>query len=205
MTMSPASISHLHDVHDNAHHDDGAKTTVGFWIYLMSDCLIFAVLFATFGVLAPNTAGGPGGAHLFDLSFVLGETTLLLLSSFTFGVAVLEMHAGRKNGAISWLGATFVLGAAFIGMELWEFHALIAEGAAPSVSAFLSSYFTLVGTHGLHVFCGLLWLAVMMHQIHRYGFDAMTRRRLACLSLFWHFLDLVWICVFTFVYLREFV
>jgi cytochrome o ubiquinol oxidase subunit 3 len=200
--MSPATISHLHDA---GSHDDGSKTTVGFWIYLMSDCLIFAVLFATFGVLAPNTAGGPSGAHLFELPFVLGETALLLLSSFTFGAAVLESHAGRKAPALRWLFATFLLGAAFIGMEVYEFAALIHEGAGPNVSAFLSSYFTLVGTHGLHVLCGLLWLAVMMHQIQRYGFDAMTRRRLACLSLFWHFLDLVWICVFTFVYLREFV
>jgi cytochrome o ubiquinol oxidase subunit 3 len=201
--MSPATISHLHD--GAAHHDDGSKTTMGFWLYLMSDCLIFASLFATFGVLAQSTAGGPGGAELFELPFVLGETALLLLSSFTFGVAVLESHAHRKQAAIRWLVATFLLGAGFIGMEVYEFGALIREGAAPSVSAFLSSYFTLVGTHGLHVLCGLLWLAVMIHQIHRYGFDAMTRRRLACLSLFWHFLDLVWICVFTFVYLREFV
>jgi cytochrome o ubiquinol oxidase subunit 3 len=201
--MSPATISHLH--HGDGHHDDGAKTRSGFWLYLMSDCLIFACLFATFGVLANATAEGPRGAHLFQLPFVLGETALLLLSSFTFGVAVLESHKNRKESAILWLAATFVLGASFIGMEVYEFTELIHEGASPSVSAFLSAYFTLVGTHGLHVLCGLLWLAVTMHQIWRYGFDAMTRRRLACLSLFWHFLDLVWICVFTFVYLREFV
>jgi cytochrome o ubiquinol oxidase subunit 3 len=176
---------------DSASHDDGSKRTAGFWIYLMSDCLIFAVLFATFGVLAPNTAAGPNGAHLFELPFVLGETALLLLSSFTFGAAVLESHAGRQAATLRWLFATFLLGAAFIGMEVYEFTALIHEGAGPNVSAFLSSYFTLAGTHGLHVLCGLLWLAVMMHQIQRYGFDAMTRRRLACLSLFWHFLDLV--------------
>jgi cytochrome o ubiquinol oxidase subunit 3 len=201
--MSPATISHLHDA--AGHHDDGSKTTAGFWIYLMSDCLIFACLFATFGVLLPNTAGGPSGAKLFELPFVLGETALLLLSSFTFGIAVLASHENRKDAAIRWLFATFLLGAGFIAMEVHEFSALIADGAGPNVSAFLSSYFTLVGTHGLHVLCGLLWLVVMMHQIHRYGLDAMTRRRLACLSLFWHFLDLVWICVFTFVYLREFV
>jgi cytochrome o ubiquinol oxidase subunit 3 len=200
--MSVASIS---AVHDDAGHDDGSKTTIGFWIYLMSDCLIFAVLFATFGVLVDSTAGGPGGKELFELPFVLGETALLLISSFTFGVAVLNMHAGHKNKVIGWLGITFLLGAAFIGMELYEFSQLIHEGASPSTSAFLSAYFTLVGTHGLHVLCGLLWLVIMMHQIKRYGFDGMTRRRLACLSLFWHFLDLIWICVFTFVYLREFV
>jgi cytochrome o ubiquinol oxidase subunit 3 len=171
----------------------------------MSDCLIFASLFATFGVLAHSTAEGPRGAQLFELPFVLGETALLLLSSFTFGVAMLEAQARRKDAAIRWLAATFLLGGGFIGMEVYEFAALVHEGASPSVSAFLSAYFTLVGTHGLHVLCGLLWLGVMIHQISRYGFDAMTKRRLACLSLFWHFLDLVWICVFTFVYLREFV
>lgn len=204
--MGIASIGAMrHDAGHDQGHDDGSKTTVGFWIYLMSDCLIFAALFATFGVLVNSTAGGPGGKELFGLPFVLGETALLLISSFTFGVAVLNMHAGQKNKVIGWLALTFLLGAGFIGMELYEFAELIHEGASPSTSAFLSAYFTLVGTHGLHVMCGLLWLVVMMHQVHRYGFDAMTRRRLACLSLFWHFLDLIWICVFTFVYLREFV
>jgi cytochrome o ubiquinol oxidase subunit 3 len=202
--MSTASIS-IGAVHHDHAHDDGTKTTVGFWIYLMSDCLIFAVLFATFGVLVGSTAGGPDGKELFKLPFVLGETALLLVSSFTFGLASLNMHAGRKNRVLGWLAITFLLGAAFIGMELVEFAELIHEGASPSTSAFLSAYFTLVGTHGLHVLCGLLWLVIMMDQIRRYGFDVMTRRRLACLSLFWHFLDLIWICVFTFVYLREFV
>jgi cytochrome o ubiquinol oxidase subunit 3 len=204
--MGIASIGAVrHDAGHDHSHDDGSKTTVGFWIYLMSDCLIFAALFATFGVLVNSTAGGAGGKELFGLPFVLGETAMLLISSFTFGVAVLNMHAGQKNKVIGWLAVTFLLGAGFIGMELVEFAELIHEGASPSTSAFLSAYFTLVGTHGLHVMCGLLWLVVMMHQVHRYGFDAMTRRRLACLSLFWHFLDLIWICVFTFVYLREFV
>jgi cytochrome o ubiquinol oxidase subunit 3 len=192
------------DAHGHAEHDDGSKTTVGFWIYLMSDCLIFAVLFATFGVLAGNTAAGLDGKELFDLSFVFAETALLLMSSFTFGVAMLNMHEGRKNAVIAWLGITFALGAAFIGMEIYEFAKLVHEGAGPSNSAFLSAYFTLVGTHGLHVTCGLLWLATMMHQIKRFGLDGVTRRRLECLSLFWHFLDLIWICVFTFVYLRAF-
>jgi cytochrome o ubiquinol oxidase subunit 3 len=200
--MSTASLSAIHHDHE---HDDGTKTTVGFWIYLMSDCLIFAVLFATFGVLAGSMAGGPGGKELFKLPFVLGETALLLVSSFTFGLASLNMHAGHKNRVLGWLAVTFLLGAGFIGMELVEFAELIHEGASPSTSAFLSAYFTLVGTHGLHVLCGLLWLVIMMDQIRRYGFDVVTRRRLACLSLFWHFLDLIWICVFTFVYLREFV
>ncbi|TCI11365.1 cytochrome o ubiquinol oxidase subunit III [Dyella soli] len=179
-------------------------TTLGFWIYLMSDCLIFAVLFATFGVLVGNVADGPAGKELFELPYVLTETVLLLLSSFTFGAAMLSARTGGTRALQAWLAVTFVLGLAFIGMEVHEFAALVQRGAGPDTSAFLSAYFTLVGTHGLHVTCGLLWLVVMMHQISRFGLDAVAERRLACLSLFWHFLDLIWICVFTFVYLREF-
>jgi cytochrome o ubiquinol oxidase subunit 3 len=191
-----------HSSHDS--HGGEARTTMGFWIYLMSDCLIFAVLFATFGVLAGATANGPTGRGLFELEFVLGETMLLLLSSFTFGLATLSLNAGKLRHGTGWLLATFVLGAAFVGMEVYEFAELIHRGAVPQASAYLSAYFTLVGTHGLHVSFGLLWLAVMLHQIHHFGLTPVTRRRLACLSLFWHFLDLVWICVFTFIYLREF-
>jgi len=193
--------------HDHGHerHDDGNKTVVGFWMYLMGDCLIFAVLFATFGVLLNGTADGPSGKELFKLGFVLSETVVLLLSSFTFGVAMLGMQAGKRNQVVTWLVLTGVLGAVFIGMELYEFAELIHEGATPDVSAYLSAYFTLVATHGLHVSFGLLWLAIMIHQVLKFGLDGIVRRRLACLSLFWHFLDLVWICVFTFVYLREFV
>lgn len=192
---------------DNTHphhqsHDDGSMTVLGFWIYLMSDCLIFACLFATFGVLAENTAGGPGARELSDLPYVAIETVLLLISSVTFGMAALAIQDQQRAKVIRWLGVTFLFGAAFIAMEVQEFAHLIAEGAGPSRSAFLSAYFTLVGTHGLHVTAGLVWLAVMMHQVLRFGLDGVVRRRLACLSLFWHFLDLVWICVFTFVYLR---
>ncbi|MBO9724115.1 MAG: cytochrome o ubiquinol oxidase subunit III [Novosphingobium sp.] len=184
-------------------HDAGKRTVLGFWIYLMSDCLIFASLFATFAVLAGNTAGGRTGKELFDLPYVAGETLLLLLSSFTFGIAHIAMQRQQRGSTVGWLMATFVIGLGFIAMEVHEFAGLIAEGAGPSRSAFLSAYFTLVGTHGLHVTAGLIWLAVMIHQTLRFGLDGMVLRRLACLSLFWHFLDLVWICVFTFVYLRE--
>ncbi len=194
-----------HHDHAHEHHDDGNKTVVGFWMYLMGDCLIFAVLFATFGVLLNGTADGPSGKELFKLGFVLSETVVLLLSSFTFGLAMLGMQAGKRNQVVGWLAMTGVLGAVFIGMELYEFAELIHEGATPDVSAYLSAYFTLVATHGLHVTFGLLWLAIMIHQVLKFGLDGIVRRRLACLSLFWHFLDLIWICVFTFVYLREFV
>jgi cytochrome o ubiquinol oxidase subunit 3 len=204
--MTSVSTYRARDHHDgHGHdHDAGTRTTLGFWIYLMSDCLIFATLFATFGVLANATAGGPTGRQLFELPYVLGETLLLLASSFTFGMGMLSMYANRRRRVIRWLAATFVLGAGFIGMEVYEFAKLVSDGAGPSVSAFLSGYFTLVGTHGLHVTSGLLWIAVMVHQVKRFGLTPVTRRRIACLSLFWHFLDLVWICVFSLVYLREF-
>ncbi|CAH0442122.1 cytochrome o ubiquinol oxidase subunit III [Ralstonia pseudosolanacearum] len=190
--------------HPHPHHDTGFNTTLGFWLYLMSDCLIFAVLFATFGVLSGSTAGGPSGRQLFALPFVFAETMLLLVSSYTFGIALLKQDADAAPRMVRWLGVTFLLGALFVGMELYEFSHLLHEGAGPGVSAYLSAFFTLVGTHGLHATAGLLWLAVMMHQVRHFGLDGVVRRRLACLSLFWHFLDLVWICVFTFVYLREF-
>ncbi len=198
------SHGHGDDQGDGHGHGGESQTTMGFWIYLMSDCLIFAVLFATFGVLAGATAQGPTGRGLFELEFVLGETMLLLASSFTFGLAMLSLQAGTLRRATGWLVATFVLGAAFVGMEVYEFAELMHRGAVPQASAYLSAYFTLVGTHGLHVSFGLVWLAVMLHQIHHFGLTPVTRRRMACLSLFWHFLDLVWICVFTFIYLREF-
>ncbi len=191
-----------HNSHDN--HNDDAKTIVGFWIYLMSDCIIFAILFATFGVLANATAMGPAGKSFFELPFVLKETMLLLISSFTFGVAMLNMQAGNKTRVQIWLSITFFLGAGFIAMELYEFAHLVHSGATPSTSAYWSAFFTLVGTHGLHVSFGMLWIVIMIHQIGQFGLDHVVVRRLSCLSLFWHFLDLIWICVFTFVYLREF-
>jgi cytochrome o ubiquinol oxidase subunit 3 len=204
MTHSTLHAPHATDHHD---HEVETKTTMGFWIYLMSDCVIFATLFATFGVLAGNTAGGPDGKALFELPYVLVETMLLLISSFTFGLAMLSLGKGKgAAGTVKfWLMLTFVLGAGFVAMEVVEFRGLIAEGHGPNISAFLSAYFTLVGVHGIHVSFGLVWILIMTHQTHRFGLTAVTRRRLACLSLFWHFLDLIWICVFTFVYLREFI
>jgi cytochrome o ubiquinol oxidase subunit 3 len=188
------------DTHETE-HAAGAGTVLGFWIYLMSDCLLFASLFAAYAVLGGNTAGGPSGRNLFDLPYVAVETLILLASSSTYGLAMLEMDRGQRRHVMGWLGATFLLGLSFVGMELFEFHRLVAQGAGPGRSAFLSSYFTLVGTHGLHVASGLLWMGVMMVQVARAGLTQATRTRLKCLSLFWHFLDIVWICVFTLVYL----
>lgn len=193
------AVHHGHDGHE--HHDAGGNTIFGFWVYLMSDCLIFAGLFATYAVLSGATAGGPSGKELFDLKFVLGETALLLFSSLTFGLAVLGANKGNKAQLFGWLAVTFVLGAGFLGMELFEFNHLIHQGAGPDRSAFLSAFFTLVGTHGLHVTSGMLWMIVLVIQLLRRGLTPATTTRLMCLSLFWHFLDIIWIGVFTIVYL----
>lgn len=186
------------DEHD---HEAGGNTLLGFWIYLMSDCLIFAVLFATYGVLSGNYAGGPGPKELFDLPLVAVNTSMLLLSSITYGFAMLSSYRKNVAGTQLWLAITGLFGAAFLGIELYEFAHMIHEGAGPQRSAFLSSFFTLVGTHGLHVTFGIVWLVTLMVQIGKHGLNQANARRLACLSLFWHFLDVIWIGVFTFVYL----
>ena len=182
------------------HHPENS-TLLGFWLYLMSDCLVFAVLFAVYAVLGRNYAAGPSGKDLFELPLVAVNTSLLLLSSITYGFAMLEMQKKRLQTTMVWLVITGLLGACFIGFELYEFANLIHEGAGPQRSAFLSSFFTLVATHGLHVTFGLVWLVVLLFQLKRHGFTVPNRRRLQCLSMFWHFLDVVWIGVFTFVYL----
>lgn len=201
MATETVTNHHQHVHAEHGHHDAGANKVFGFWIYLMSDCIIFATLFATYAVMVNNTAGGPAGKDIFELPFVLVETALLLLSSITYGMAVIAMNHGNKGSVISWLALTFLFGAGFIGMEIYEFHHLIAEGFGPNRSGFLSGFFTLVGTHGLHVTSGLIWMAVLMFQIAKRGLTATNRTRIMCLSLFWHFLDVVWICVFTVVYL----
>ncbi|WP_162292709.1 cytochrome o ubiquinol oxidase subunit III [Hartmannibacter diazotrophicus] len=178
-----------------------SSTMLGFWIYLMSDCLIFACLFAAYGVLGHATAGGPGPKELFDLSLVALNTSMLLFSSITYGFAMLEMEKGRQEMTLVWLAITACFGLAFVGLELKEFGELITEGYGPWHSAFLSSFFALVGTHGLHVSVGLLWLGVLMVQVVNKGLIPENKRRLMCLSLFWHFLDVIWIGVFSFVYL----
>jgi len=182
------------------HHPENG-TLLGFWIYLMSDCLVFACLFAVYAVLGRAYAGGPSGAELFDLQLVAINTGFLLLSSITYGFAMLASQRKQLGATLFWLGVTGLFGAAFIGLELYEFAHLIHEGAGPQRSAFLSSFFALVGTHGLHVAFGLIWLATLMVQLKKHGLIQENGRRLMCLSMFWHFLDVVWIGVFTFVYL----
>jgi cytochrome o ubiquinol oxidase subunit 3 len=182
------------------HHPENG-TLLGFWLYLMSDCLVFACLFAAYGVLGRSYAAGPSGADLFELPLVALNTALLLLSSITYGFAMLQMMQKRVGGTLMWLAVTGLLGAGFVGIELYEFAHLIHEGAGPQRSAFLSSFFALVGTHGLHVTFGIIWLITLMMQVGKHGLIPENRRRLLCLSMFWHFLDLVWIGVFTFVYL----
>jgi cytochrome o ubiquinol oxidase subunit 3 len=186
---------------DEHAHAEGGSTMLGFWIYLMSDCLIFAILFATFGVLGSNYAAGPSPKDLFELPLVAVNTTMLLLSSITYGFAILAMQDGKRGSVQMWLALTGLFGVAFIGIELHEFREFIEQGATPQRSAFLSSFFTLVGTHGLHVTFGLVWLVTLMVQVGKFGLIEANRRRLMCLSLFWHFLDVIWIGVFTFVYL----
>ncbi|MBC5782027.1 cytochrome o ubiquinol oxidase subunit III [Ramlibacter sp. USB13] len=187
--------------YDDGSHHPQQGTLFGFWMYLMSDCLIFAVLFATYAVLGRSYAAGPSGADLFDLPLVAVNTGLLLLSSITYGFAMIAMLAGRKKQLLAWLAVTGLLGLGFLGVEIYEFSHLIHEGAGPQRSAFLSAFFTLVGTHGLHVTFGCIWLVTLMFQVGKLGLTRENKRRLVCLSMFWHFLDVIWIGVFTFVYL----
>lgn len=199
-SAAPFTGGNEHPAHED-HHDAGSTTLVGFWIYLMSDCVLFSGLFATYAVLAHQFAGGPTGRELFDLNFVLIETMLLLVSSLTYGLATLSMFKKNRAGLLFWLGVTFLLGAAFLAMEVYEFNHLIHEGAGPGRSAFLSAFFALVGTHGLHITSGLIWILVLSGQLLRDGLTEKNQTRVMCLSLFWHFLDIIWIGVFTLVYL----
>ncbi len=191
----------VYHLEEEPEHPDGTSTPLGFWIYLMSDCLIFAILFATFAVLGTRYADGPTPKEIFELPLVALNTTMLLLSSITYGFAMLAMHARDQDGVIKWLAITGAFGLCFIGIELYEFSHLIHAGAGPWRSAFLSSFFVLVGTHGLHVTFGLIWLTTLVVQIRKHGLIPANERRIECLSMFWHFLDEIWIGVFTFVYL----
>ena len=173
----------------------------GFWLYLMSDAIIFALLFATYLVMVGNTAGGPSGKELFSLERAAGETSLLLLSSATFGFAAVALSRADRSKVLMWLAGTFALGAGFILLEIGEFRGMIGQGAGPDRSGFLSAFFTLVGTHGLHVSVGLLWIVVMMGQVLAKGLTLPVASRLMRLGLFWHFLDIIWVVIFSVVYL----
>lgn len=181
------------------HHED--KTLLGFWMFIMTDIIIFSSLFATYAVLRNNTAGGPSGADIFNLPFVLTETIILLISSLTSGLMLLSARNGNRTMAIAWLLVTILLGASFLALEIYEFNLLINEGHSWTASGFLSSYFTLVGTHGAHIATGLIWATLLFIMLAKKGLDSFSLRRITLFSYFWHFLDIVWIFIFTIVYL----
>ncbi|HEX8226698.1 MAG TPA: cytochrome o ubiquinol oxidase subunit III [Candidatus Saccharimonadales bacterium] len=177
------------------------KAVFGFWVYLMTDLVLFATLFATYAILHDGTNGGPDSRELFNMLYVLVETLLLLTSSFTCGLAWLSVVNRNKLMTLIWFGLTFLLGAAFLAMEIAEFRTLLLEGHSWRSSGFLSGFFTLVGTHGLHIASGLLWMGVLLVTLMRRGFTSLLMKRFMMLSLFWHMLDVVWIFIFTVVYL----
>jgi cytochrome o ubiquinol oxidase subunit 3 len=181
------------------------RVMFGFWVYLMTDLLMFSVLFAVYAVVHGNTAGGPSGRELFNLPTALTETLLLLTSSFTCGLGMIAARRGNKKQVLSWFGITFILGLMFLGFELKEFIEFVHDGHTLQSSAFMSSFFTLVGTHGLHITSGLLWMGITLSYVQKRGLNRHMVRKLALLSLFWHFLDIVWIFIFTIVYLGAFV
>ncbi|HAS6348473.1 TPA: cytochrome o ubiquinol oxidase subunit III [Vibrio vulnificus] len=194
--------THIHDHHDDHdHHDTAGDDIFGFWVYILSDCLLFGTLFAVFAVYSNSFAGIIEPSELFNLWFVAGGTALLLLSSFTFGMAMLKEHNKDMKGMFKWLWITFALGLGFLLMELYEFYHFSQAGATFDSSAYWSSFYALVATHGLHVFAGLIWMLLLFVHFKRDGFTTANKTRLALLSLFWHFLDIIWICVFSVVYL----
>jgi cytochrome o ubiquinol oxidase subunit 3 len=200
MTTDTLTIGMVHN--EGIEYPDAVEIQAfGFWLYLMSDLVLFATLFATFVVLGHNYAGGPTGKELFDLPYVLGETLLLLFSSVAYGLVMPALHDEKKKWVLIALSITFLLGLGFILMEIGEFRSMIIEGHGPDRSAFLSTFFTLVGTHGLHVTFGLIWIAVMIGQVAIKGLTPPVQSRLIRLGMFWHFLDLIWIGIFSIVYL----
>jgi cytochrome o ubiquinol oxidase subunit III len=206
--VTTVTITHdLHQVQDfeaTEHPGPAPKrivTAYGFWIFILSDMVLFSCFFATFAVLSGETAGGPHGSELFNLTNVAIETACLLLSSFSCGMASIAADVRNRFWFYVAMAVTCVLGLAFLLIEFREFADLVARGAGPSRSAFLSSFFTLVGCHGLHVSAGVLWLLTMMAQVFAKGFRADILRRIACFALFWHALDIIWVAVFSVVYL----
>ncbi len=209
--MSATHAADLHRVghgggdHERHGHEGPPSKRIivgyGFWIFLLSDIVMFAAFFAAYAVLSKQTAGGPGGPQLFERGSLAWETACLLLSSFACGMASIGAEARRGWMFQGAMAVTFLLGAGFLGLEIREFAGLVAQGAGPQRSAFLSAFFSLVGCHGLHVTAGLLWLLTMMAQVAAKGFRADIQRRILCFSLFWHALDIIWVGVFTVVYL----
>ncbi|WP_242098467.1 cytochrome c oxidase subunit 3 [Sphingomonas sp. CROZ-RG-20F-R02-07] len=188
---------------DPGAHEKAEADIFGFWVFLMSDAVIFALLFATYGVMLPATAGGPRPADVYEIGPTFAETLILLTSSFTYGMASVAMkHRAARRTVLAWLGVTLLLGLGFLALELNDFRTMIAHGAVPMRSGFLSAFFGLVPLHGLHVACGCLWLVVMAVQVAAYGFDTRVKINLLRLGLFWHFLDIVWIAIFSLVYLQ---
>jgi cytochrome o ubiquinol oxidase subunit III len=186
-----------------AHTKD--RLAFGFWLYLMSDAVLFATLFACYAVYSKELSGGPSPAELFSLPFVVLESLVLLTSSLTAGLALFALRLHKTYAALTMLFATLLLGALFLALELYEFGELIHQGAGPDTNAFLSSFFTLIGTHGLHVFVGLIWLTILIAHLSIRGLSEETKQKLMCWGLYWHFLDLIWIFIFTFVYLFGFI
>lgn len=188
------------------HHQAAADDRVmfGFWVYIMTDLLMFAVLFAVYAVLQGNTVGGPGASELLSLPLALTGTLVLLTSSFTSGIGMIAARNNNKQRVLVWFGITFMLGLIFLGLETYEFAELLHEGHTPGSNAFLSAFFTLLGTHGLHIVSGLIWLGITLLYIDAKGLNAHMVRKLGMLSLYWHFLDIVWIFIFSIVYLRAF-
>jgi cytochrome o ubiquinol oxidase subunit 3 len=207
MTSEVATIGLTHGGSEDTglgHRGPESKSIVvpyGFWLFVLSDMVLFSALFATYASLVSATDGGPGPAQLFDRNLVAIETLALLVSSFVCGLAMIAAKRSNMLWTQSWLVLTGLLGFVFLSIELYEFGKMIGEGAGPQRSAFLSSFFTLVGCHGAHVTCGLLWIGTMMAQVWAKGFQPHIMRRLLCLSVFWHALDIIWVAIFTIVYL----
>lgn len=185
----------------NKSHADDSKTSLGFWIYLMTDCVLFASLFATFAVLRGGVWDGPSGAEIFNIPYVWTQTMLLLASSLTCGLAIIAARDQNRRKTLKLLAVTGLLGLAFLGMEAYEFTKLVTEGYSWQRSGFLSAFFTLVGMHGLHITIGLIWLVDLARRIWTKGLTATSLKRLTLFSYFWHFLDIIWIFIFTIVYL----
>ncbi|CAM4424601.1 cytochrome o ubiquinol oxidase subunit III [Paenibacillus tarimensis] len=201
MAQASAGAHQGHEHGHDGHHDIESMRTFGFWIFLITDCILFGTLFAVYIVLHGNTNGGPTADELFAMPGIIASTFILLTSSYTSGLAVLSMNKGNVKGLIGWLIVTALLGASFIALEVTEFVHMVHEGATIGTSAFLSSFYTLVGTHGLHVSLGLVWMIAIILQLSRRGITSVTKRKVNVISLYWHFLDVVWIFVFTIVYL----